>query len=245
MIPFQTVPQNEPPAVCALQAVGGSFIRLVCISPPQRAFFGSGMENLLFSPSLALAADPFQQLDHRQGRKCVQIHRPQLGRIQGLHLKHMVHSRNRQHQGDQHRPQGKGTQQPLVAQEAFGKQDGMIGFAVKAVEQPGKAQGAKGAGATQQRAALAIACQESQHGHHADHQTLQADFSQEILCQNRPIGSSGGLAHYFIGVGLCAQGDGRKAVGQKVDEQQMHRGKGHRKSCHRCTKDGENGTKVS
>ena len=53
------------------------------------------------------------------------------------------------------------------------------------------------------------------------------------------------LIHHLTAMRLHTQCDCRKAVCQKIDKQQMHRCKGNRKSCKRCTKNCQNRAKVS
>ena len=78
-----------------------------------------------------------------------------------------------------------------------------------------------------------------------DEQALAADAGEQGAVEDGLLGVPGLLPQQALAGGLHADGDGGQAVGEQVDEQQMHRCKGNRKSCKRCTKNCQNRAKVS
>ena len=88
--------------------------------------------------------------------------------------------------------------------EAAGKENRVIGFAVKAVEQTRQAKGSKCIRASKQRAVLMVSGQKSNHRHDTDDQALQADFTEKIFCQNRLTRSAWLFIHNLAAMGLHA-----------------------------------------
>lgn len=188
---------------------------------------------------------PFNQLDNRQARKRIQIYCAQLRRVQHLHLEHRFRTRHRKYRCYQSGPKKKGTQQPLIVEEPFRKNHRPIRFAVEAVEQAGQTKGSERIGTSQQCAVLMVTGQERNHGHGSDDQSVHRDFTQKLPGQNRFLCRPWLVLHHFTVGRLHSQRDGRKTVGEKVDEQQMYRYKGNRQSGHRCGENRKNCPEVS
>ena len=138
---------------------------------------------------------------------------------------------NGQYRGDQHCSKHKGSLQPWIVKEPFSKDNRMIRLTVKSMGQACQTKCSERIRTAKQRAILVISCQKCDHCHRTDHKALQTDFAKEILCQYRFVRSSWFVIHHIAVRRLHAKCDGRKAICQKINKQQVYRCKRNRKSC--------------
>src|SRR5699024_4779345 len=131
-----------------------------------------------------------------------------------------------------------------VVEKSFGKQHRLIRFTVKSMNQAGSTQGTKSQSHSQGSIFL-ITDIKADHRHNTDDQTLDPYRGEKVLCKDGLIHRSWLIVHNLRIVRLQSKSNGRKAVCQKIDKQQVYRCERYRQTGQGSIEYGQDTCKVS